>query len=120
MDSSGGISADPRFVDGPGADFNLRGGSPAIDSGLDLGYPYSDLAPDMGARESSMAPPVGTLVWRSGSAAIPKFSEWDGVEFAVAGNTADVGTWRILAGAEAPWRDEKVVVGGTTGGSTVG
>jgi len=110
-DSSGGISADPMFVDGPGADFNLQDGSPAINAGLDLGYAYHDVAPDVGAYEFFGASPLGTAVWRVGSLSVPEYNEWDGTSFGTAGNTADVGTWRIIAGAEAPARDEIIVVG---------
>jgi uncharacterized repeat protein (TIGR01451 family) len=111
VDSAGGISADPLFVNGPGHDFNLQSVSPAINAGLDLGYPYCGPAPDMGALESDVAPPAGTAIWRSDASGIPRYSEWDGISFGVAENTADVGAWRIIAGAEAPARDEKVLVG---------
>jgi uncharacterized repeat protein (TIGR01451 family) len=110
-DSSGGISEDPLFVDGPGGDFSLQSDSPAINAGLDLGYPYYGPAPDMGALESSIAPPVGTAIWRSEASSIPKESEWNGVSFSLPEGTADVGVWKIIAGAEAPMRDEIVLVG---------
>jgi len=58
IDSAGGISADPLFVDADAGDFTLQEGSPAINAGLDQGYPYSGTAPDMGAFESGNALPT--------------------------------------------------------------
>ncbi|MFH1891885.1 MAG: ATP-binding protein [Candidatus Zixiibacteriota bacterium] len=51
VDSAGGISADPLFVNPAGGDFSLQGGSPAINTGLYLGYDYCGSAPEMGAIE---------------------------------------------------------------------
>ncbi len=51
VDSAGGMSVDPLFVDPLSGDFTLQSGSPVIDKGLDLGYPYIGDAPDMGAKE---------------------------------------------------------------------
>jgi len=67
IDSAGGISEDPLFVDASGGDFSLLGGSPCIDAGLDLGYSFLGAAPDMGAIESSPVTVSGTVYWVSPS-----------------------------------------------------
>ncbi len=51
VDSAGGISADPLFMDTAASDFRLASNSPAVDAGMDLGYTYLGTAPDMGAHE---------------------------------------------------------------------
>jgi uncharacterized repeat protein (TIGR01451 family) len=53
----------------------------------------------------------GTLVWRSGSSTIPRTNDWDGASFGLPAPTADVGDYRIMTGAEAPGRDEILIVG---------
>jgi uncharacterized repeat protein (TIGR01451 family) len=50
-------------------------------------------------------------VWRSGSLTIPQASDWNGLTFASPLPTADIGDFRIVAGAEAPSRDEIIVIG---------
>ena len=51
VDSAGGISKNPKFVDAVGGRFDLEAGSPAINVGLDIGFRFSGSAPDMGAFE---------------------------------------------------------------------
>ncbi|MCP4570302.1 MAG: hypothetical protein GY841_22200, partial [FCB group bacterium] len=51
IDSAGGISADPLFINAVGGDFTLQPTSPCIDTALNIGYPYHGTAPDMGAIE---------------------------------------------------------------------
>ena len=53
----------------------------------------------------------GTAIWRSGNSAVPLSDAWDGVSFGSSDSTADVGVWRIMAGAEAPTRAEIIVLG---------
>jgi hypothetical protein len=53
VDSAGGISDDPLYVNPVGGNFRLQGNSPCVNTGLDLGYPYDGPAPDMGANESN-------------------------------------------------------------------
>ncbi|MBU0984379.1 MAG: right-handed parallel beta-helix repeat-containing protein, partial [candidate division Zixibacteria bacterium] len=58
VDSAGGVSVDPLFVDTSAVDFTLQQGSPVIDAGLDKGYDFNGPAPDMGAYE---APSLATI-----------------------------------------------------------
>ncbi|MBN1213647.1 MAG: right-handed parallel beta-helix repeat-containing protein, partial [candidate division Zixibacteria bacterium] len=51
VDSAGGISANPLFINPADNEFHLKTGSPAVNTGLDLGYPYNESAPEMGAFE---------------------------------------------------------------------
>ena len=54
----------------------------------------------------------GTALWSDNGLTAPETSEFDGLGFGPVGTTADVGSQlRVLAGAEAPTRDEKIVVG---------
>ncbi len=55
VDSAGGISVDPLFVNLDIRNFNLAPGSPSIDAGAFLGYAYFGAAPDQGALESPAA-----------------------------------------------------------------
>lgn len=59
------ISADPSFVNGPGGDYHLQSGSPAIDKGINVGLPYASLAPDMGAFESGASGTIQVSTNRS-------------------------------------------------------
>ncbi len=55
----------------------------------------------------------------SDSTSTPKYRVWNGASFGDAASSADMGArWRIMQGAESPTRDEKIVVG-VTSGSTV-
>ncbi len=57
-------------------------------------------------------PSTGALaVWRTSGSTIPQYSEWDGTTFGPTQSSANVGEWRIIQGAEAPTRDEAIVVG---------
>lgn len=51
VDSAGGLSVDPVFINPADNEFHLTTGSPVINAGLDLGYPYLETAPEMGAFE---------------------------------------------------------------------
>jgi hypothetical protein len=53
----------------------------------------------------------GTALWTDQASLVPATSEFDGTTFGPAGPTASVGEWQVMAGAEAPTRDEKIVVG---------
>ncbi len=50
-------------------------------------------------------------IWRSSGDNSPNSAEWNGSSFGAAENTAGVGQWRIIDGAESPTRDEKIVLG---------
>ncbi len=52
-----------------------------------------------------------TAIWRANVDTSPNAAAWDGSSFGPATNTANVGSWRIIDGAESATRDEKIVVG---------
>ncbi|MGB5619636.1 MAG: DUF4347 domain-containing protein, partial [Desulfobacterales bacterium] len=54
----------------------------------------------------------GTAIWTESGSNVPKANDFDGSSFGTEISTADVGgDWSVMAGAEAPTRDEKIVVG---------
>lgn len=53
----------------------------------------------------------GTALWRSAALTTPLVSAFDGATFAPATASASVGTWRTLAAAEAPTRNEIIALG---------
>lgn len=53
VDSAGGLSENPRFVNVTMGNFHLLGNSGAVDAGMNLGYPYFGSAPDMGVFEQT-------------------------------------------------------------------
>ncbi|MFH1312628.1 MAG: right-handed parallel beta-helix repeat-containing protein [Candidatus Eisenbacteria bacterium] len=55
--------------------------------------------------------PTGTALWRSGSSTVPLENPWNGSSFGTSDSTVAVGAFRIMAGAEAPTRDEKTLIG---------
>lgn len=57
-----------------------------------------------------------TAIWRSNGDTTPNFADWNGTTFGDEGNSANVGQWRIMDGAESPTRDEKILVGVRTTG----
>ena len=65
-------------------------------------------------------PTTGMAVWRSANLTTPKYNQWDGSAFGTAANSASVGTWRIIQGASAPTRNEKIVVGVNSSGQING
>ncbi len=62
----------------------------------------------------------GTAIWRESGTNTPEFNQWDGLSFGSEGSAANVGEWRIMQGAEAPTRDEAIIVGVDTGGTIEG
>ncbi len=53
----------------------------------------------------------GTAIWAESGSTTPEFADLTGSSFGVEGSTANVGQYRVMRGAEAPTRDEKIVVG---------
>lgn len=66
-----------------------------------------------GADESlaSQGSDLATAIWFSGPRAQTHASPWDGTGFGVETPTAGGARWSILTGAEAPTRDEMILVG---------
>ncbi len=61
---------------------------------------------------------IGAAVW-SDTSSTPQTSDWDGSIFGATGNTTSLADrYRTMQGAEAPTRDEKIVVGIDAGGNT--
>ena len=54
---------------------------------------------------------AGMAVWAQSGSTTPQYNLWDGTSFGTEANSDNVGGYRILAGADAPTRDEKIVVG---------
>ncbi len=101
---------------GPTQTHALLTGSVAIDNGTTAGAPVfdqrgveRDAAPDIGAYE--LGTPMATAFWTQDALLTPQFSSWDGTGFSVEANSASVGSYRFITGAESPTRDEMIVVG---------
>ena len=84
----------------------------AAATSADAGYNERNAA-DVSAtnRDNDPANSTATAIWKQSGLNTPQYNEWDGVSFGVEGNSASVGQWRIIDGAEAPTRDEKILVG---------
>ncbi|MBT8211911.1 MAG: FG-GAP repeat protein, partial [Acidimicrobiia bacterium] len=104
----------------------LLTGSDAIDGGTNTGAPATDqrgvarpidgdgdstATVDVGAFEASPSPAVPGAIWRQSGQNIPLYSGWDGSSFTGTQSSQVVGEWRIIQGAEAPTRDEAIVLG---------
>jgi len=59
----------------------------------------------------SLSAGTGTAIWRTGTSTTPRYSIWDGSDFGIADNTVAIGALRIMAGAEAPLRNEIILLG---------
>jgi len=62
----------------------------------------------------------GTAIWADSGVPAPQTSDFDGASFGPESNSAAVGEWRVIAGAEAPTRDEKIVLGTNAFGNLSG
>lgn len=89
----------------------------AAASSTDAGYSGLNAA-DVSVTNSDNDPASSsaTAIWRQSGLNTPQYNEWDGVSFGVEGNSANVGEWRIIDGAEAPTRDEKILLGVNSAG----
>ena len=63
---------------------------------------------------------TGTAIWAESGTNTPELNQWDGLTFGTESSAANVGRWRIMQGAEAPTRDEIIIVGVDTGGTIEG
>ena len=62
----------------------------------------------------------GTAIWGESGSNTPEVNQWDGLSFGTEANAANLGQWRIMQGAEAPTRDEIIIVGVDAGGTIEG
>ncbi|WP_404307435.1 LamG-like jellyroll fold domain-containing protein [Neorhodopirellula lusitana] len=62
----------------------------------------------------------GTAIWRNSGDTTPDVNDWDGTEFLGTGDSSSIGEFRIIEAAEAPTRDEIIVVGMSTIGQIAG
>ncbi len=60
----------------------------------------------------------GTAVWNENGTTTPQYNLFDGTNFGTEGNSTAIGGWEVIQGAEAPTRDEAIVVG-LQGGKTI-
>lgn len=63
---------------------------------------------------------LGMAIWAESGSNTAEYREWDGTTYSGEANAVNLGTWRVMQGAEAPTRDEKIVVGVDTGGTIEG
>lgn len=58
----------------------------------------------------------GTAIWRNSGDSTPDVNHWDGADFLGTGDSSSIGQLRLIEAAEAPTRDEIIVVGVDTVG----
>ena len=63
---------------------------------------------------------VGALVWRTSADTSPNAREWTGSAFTATSDSSAIGSLSSVRAAEAPTRDEMVVIGRNTSGNIVG
>jgi parallel beta-helix repeat protein len=63
---------------------------------------------------------TSTAIWSENGATSLETSDWDGSTFGPEGTSAILGRWRVMQGAEAPTRVEKIIVGVDAGGTVEG
>ncbi|MCP3983242.1 MAG: DUF4347 domain-containing protein, partial [bacterium] len=91
-------------------------GAEALGGNWDLEYTAGSVetrvAFSQGLRASFASVLNGTAIWAEAGSSVPETNDFDGSSFGTETATVDVGgEWRVIAGAEAPTRDEKIVVG---------
>lgn len=62
----------------------------------------------------------GTAIWNENGTTTPEYNDFDGTSFGTEANSTSVGEWEVIQGAEAPTRDEKIVVGIQSGKTITG
>ena len=62
----------------------------------------------------------GTAIWSESGSSPLETSEWDGTSFGPEGTTGSLGAWRVMQGAEAPTRVERIILGVDAGGTIEG
>ncbi|MFT7640632.1 MAG: hypothetical protein ACI9G1_002376, partial [Pirellulaceae bacterium] len=62
----------------------------------------------------------GIAIWRENGSSSPEYELWNGVAFEPEQLAANVAEWRIIEGAEAPTRDEIILVGVDASGTIEG
>ena len=58
-------------------------------------------------------------VWRENGTTTPEYNVFDGIRFRTEGNSASLGEWEVMQGADAPTRDEAIVLGVESGTRTI-
>ena len=58
-------------------------------------------------------------VWRENVTTTPEYNTFDGSTFGTEGNSPRLGQWEVIRGADAPTRDEKIVLGVETGTNVI-
>ena len=86
------------------------------DTSLVLGYIYFDNI-DI---TYETGPPQGTAIWSGDGSSTLESNKWDGTNFTGTTFDAGIGDYNITAAAEAPTRDEIIIVGVETGGDITG
>ena len=95
------------------------------DANLDNVYEVTvEVADGFGATDSqaisvSIIQNSGTAIWRD-STTTPQATSWDGTAFGATTSTAPSGDYRIMQGAEAPTRDEIIIIGVTESSEITG
>jgi parallel beta-helix repeat protein len=97
-----------------GGDWDLEYETGAIETAVVL-------SPELQSSWFSLLAPSspGTAIWRQSGDNSPQYNEWNGTTFTGELNSASVGDWRIIQGAEAPTRDEIIVLGVASGSGTI-
>ncbi|MCA9118315.1 MAG: DUF4347 domain-containing protein, partial [Planctomycetaceae bacterium] len=108
-------SSDDTGQESLGGDWDLEYQSGLIESEVAFS---SDLQQNW---DGLLAPGTpGTAIWAESGSTVPETNYWDGVSFGTEGSSVSTGQWQIIDGAEAPTRDEKIVVGVNSGGTISG
>ncbi|NNC75708.1 MAG: CSLREA domain-containing protein, partial [Acidimicrobiia bacterium] len=117
--SSPAIDAgDDTVCVGPDNNTDQRGEPRPIDYEQDTTGPFCDIGAYEEAAPSSPTTPMA--LWRRNSTTTPFYATWNGTGFGSPFASQGVGQFRIIQGAEAPTRDEAIVLGMTDTGTIAG